>query len=107
MRLTDQTRKVLLAMARKLGDPTYGLELTRDLGLKSGTLYPILARLEANYLIDSGWEKIDPTEAGRPARRYYRLTAAGLRTVDQIHREMLNELDGLPSLALLPRRALA
>jgi len=64
-----------------LQDPTadrYGLDLIGVTGLPSGTLYPILARLQRAGWVDSAWEEIDPVAAGRPARRYYRLTTDGL-----------------------------
>ena len=59
----------------------YGLELLRALAAESqlvlaeGTLYPILARLKAEGLLQSEWVE---AEAGHP-RKYYRLTGAGRR----------------------------
>lgn len=56
----------------------YGFEIMRTTDLPSGTVYPVLRRLEAGRLVESRWE--DPTEAhekGRPPRRYYRSTAHG------------------------------
>jgi PadR family transcriptional regulator PadR len=50
----------------------YGLALCHLAGLPSGTIYPILARLEQIDWVDSTWE--DPAlheEAGRPRRRFY------------------------------------
>jgi DNA-binding PadR family transcriptional regulator len=66
-----------------LGDPTeerYGLEIGTQAGLPSGTIHPILARLEGVGWLQSRWEDIDPSDAGRPARRYYRLTGAGVES---------------------------
>jgi PadR family transcriptional regulator, regulatory protein PadR len=63
-----------------LADPEaeyYGLELARTVGLVNGTIYPLLARLERNRWVESGWELIDPKQVGRPRRRYYKLTALG------------------------------
>lgn len=55
----------------------YGLEITDLTGLPPGTTYPILQRLlEHGWLIDE-WEDLDPCEAARPRRRYYRLTEEG------------------------------
>ena len=47
-------------------------------GLPSGTIHPILGRLERLGWVESRWEDIDPSQAGRPARRYYRLTTDGI-----------------------------
>ena len=77
-RMTLQTQLVLRAM---LAEPTaerYGLQLCAETGLPSGTIYPIVARLEQLGWVESSWE--DPREhvaEGRPRRRYYRLTDAG------------------------------
>ena len=71
------TQLVLHAL---LGDPAgefYGLEIGDAAGLASGTVHPILARLEGLRWVESRWEDVDPSSAGRPARRYYRLTASG------------------------------
>ncbi len=77
-RMTLSTQAVLRAL---LEDPTvdrYGLEVSAATGLPSGTLHPILARLEHLGWVESDWETIDPMKEGRPRRRYYRLTADGL-----------------------------
>jgi PadR family transcriptional regulator, regulatory protein PadR len=76
-RMTIPTQLVLQEL---LTDPTrevYGLEIGRAAGLASGTVHPILARLEALGWVSSRWEEVDPREASRPARRYYRLTDEG------------------------------
>lgn len=73
---TQQVLRVLIA------DPTqerYGLELCELAGLPSGTIYPILARLEDQYeWIESRWEEVPAEERGKPRRRFYRLTDRGL-----------------------------
>jgi DNA-binding PadR family transcriptional regulator len=53
----------------------YGYELSRATGLKSGTLYPILMRLEKYALLEAQWVT---TETGVPPRHTYRLTPNGL-----------------------------
>lgn len=58
-------------------DRTYGYEVLQATGLRPGSLYPILVRLEEDGWVRSRWEDTDPSAAGRPRRRYYRLTAAG------------------------------
>ncbi|WP_146179840.1 PadR family transcriptional regulator [Micromonospora sp. RP3T] len=75
--ITVPVAKVLAAL---LGDPDgdhYGLALIKATGLPSGTLYPILLRLERAGWVRSTWEDIDPARAHRPARRYYRFTGDG------------------------------
>jgi DNA-binding PadR family transcriptional regulator len=76
-RLTLQVQLVLQALLRDPGTEMYGLELSEETGLQPGTAYPILLRLEDEGWVASRWEEIDPREAKRPARRYYRLTAEG------------------------------
>jgi DNA-binding PadR family transcriptional regulator len=53
----------------------YGYELGQEVGLKAGSLYPILMRLGDRGLLESTWETDPP--AGRPPRHLYRLTADG------------------------------
>jgi DNA-binding PadR family transcriptional regulator len=55
----------------------YGLEICGSAGLASGTIHPILARLEGLGWVESTWEDIDPVKEGRPRRRYYRLSPDG------------------------------
>lgn len=81
--MTIPTQRVLRLL---LEDPTrdlYGVEISDGAGLASGTVHPILARLEAMAWVDSRWEDIDPTVEGRPARRYYHLTADGVDAARQ------------------------
>jgi PadR family transcriptional regulator PadR len=76
-RMTIPTLRVLAAL---LADPLaqhYGLELCHTAGLPSGTVYPILARLETAGWLVGAWEDIDEAAAGRRRRRYYRLTGTG------------------------------
>jgi len=76
--MTIPTQLVLRAL---LADPErelYGVEIGQAAGLPSGTIHPILARLEAVGWLTSRWEEIDPRAEGRPARRYYRLTPDGM-----------------------------
>jgi PadR family transcriptional regulator len=72
--------KVLRALLEDPAKPSYGLELMKATGLPSGSLYPVLARLERERLVVSRREQIDPAAEGRPARRYYQLTPDGLQT---------------------------
>jgi PadR family transcriptional regulator, regulatory protein PadR len=76
-RITLPTAAVLRLM---LEDPTgdhYGFALAEQTGFPSGTIYPILARLEVAGWVASYWEEGDPVVLERPRRRMYRLTGAG------------------------------
>ena len=62
----------------------YGFDIIDNTGLPSGTVYPALSRLERDGYVRSAWE--DERRAhreGRPARRYYRVTAHGARVLDE------------------------
>jgi PadR family transcriptional regulator PadR len=76
-RMTVPTQLVLRALLVDPDQELYGLEIGEAAGLASGTVHPILARLEGVGWLSSTWEDIDPAAAGRPARRYYRLTSSG------------------------------
>lgn len=76
-RMTMPTQLVLRALLADPSTEVYGSEIGDAAGLMSGTVHPILARLEAAGWVESRWEDVDPKVAGRPARRYYRLTGAG------------------------------
>jgi PadR family transcriptional regulator, regulatory protein PadR len=77
LRMTIPTQLVLRALLAEPEAELYGVEIGDAAGLPSGTVHPILARLEGLRWVRSRWEDIDPRVKGRPARRYYRLTAAG------------------------------
>src|SRR2546423_13974810 len=77
IRLTQPTLKVLRFLLEKPREGRSGAEMSRATKVGSGTLYPMLARLEAAGWLSGEWEVIDPSEAGRPRRRFYRLTAVG------------------------------
>ena len=95
MRMTMHTQRVL---ARFLDEPPntelYGLEIAKDIGLKGGTLYPLLMRLEDAGYLTSGWESIDPHVEGRRRRRYYTLTAAGAIAAREAIEQTMENLRG-------------
>ena len=101
-RMTLPTQLVLRAL---LAEPTremYGLEIGGAAELPSGTVHPILARLEGCGWVESRWEEVDPKREGRPRRRYYRLTPDGaelaLTALARVHtpRRLVNRLVARP-----------
>ncbi len=77
-RIPHTSPQTLQLFAALLAEPSrwrYGYDLSRETGLASGTLYPILMRLSQQKLLDTEWEPSD--EPGRPPRHTYRLTSDG------------------------------
>lgn len=58
----------------------HGYDLCREAQIKSGTLYPLLIRLEAQGFLSADWQASEVP--GRPPRHVYRLTATGCRLAD-------------------------
>ncbi len=75
--MTLPTQFVLRALLDDIDRELYGVEIGAAAGLPSGTVHPILARLEGIGWVSSRWEDVDPSVAGRPARRYYRIDPQG------------------------------
>ena len=80
VRITLQTLQVLRVLLAGPLEEHYGLEISRESGLPTGSIYPILTRLEAAGWVTSAWENIDESRQGRRRRRYYRLTAEGAKS---------------------------
>jgi PadR family transcriptional regulator, regulatory protein PadR len=76
--MTIPTQLVLRALLADPSQEQYGVEIGQAAGLPSGTVHPILARLEGGGWLTSRWEGVDPGAGGRPARRYYQLTPHGV-----------------------------
>lgn len=72
-RMTLPTQLVLRELMAEPDREMYGLEICAAAGLPSGTIHPILARLEKVGWLRSRWEQVDPAAEGRPRRRYYSL----------------------------------
>jgi DNA-binding PadR family transcriptional regulator len=74
-RLSFTAFSVLYAIAN---GHRYGFDIMDATGLASGTVYPVLTRLERDALVRSTWEdERAATAEGRPARRYYEVTGEG------------------------------
>ena len=78
-RLTHQTLKVLRMFLDRPSRQFAGSDIAKETEMLSGTLYPILMRLEEAQWLESEWEQLDPSEAGRPRKRLYRITGLGQR----------------------------
>jgi PadR family transcriptional regulator PadR len=75
--MTGPLERVLGAFLADPAAPRYGYDLMKAARLPSGTLYPLLARLEHQMLVAAAWET--PQQEGQRPRKYYRLTGEGIR----------------------------
>ena len=76
-RMTQTTQAVLRALLENPSREMYGLEICGEAELPSGTIYPILARLEKIGWLESSWEAVELPGLDRPRRRYYHLSREG------------------------------
>lgn len=77
VRMTLQTLKVLRVLLVHPAEDNFGLRIAQRCDLPTGSVYPILARLEAAGWLASKWENINESVEGRRARREYSLTSDG------------------------------
>ncbi len=84
VRMSLQTLRVLEAFLENPTQELAGADVQKRGQLASGTLYPILLRLEAAGWFVSRWETVDPSQVGRPRRRLYRLTPSGLARSSEV-----------------------
>ena len=99
MRLTLATTLVMQAIG---AGHCHGFEIVDVTGYPTGTVYPALRRLERDGYVRSRWEaERTATREGRPARRYYELTASGVTALDAA----LHILMKLDAARLRPRTA--
>jgi DNA-binding PadR family transcriptional regulator len=91
-RLTSQTLKVLALLTARAEPEMSGADIGRATKLASGTLYPILFRLEQARWVESHWETEDPQQLGRPRRRLYRITGMGARRAESAIRDLVSPL---------------
>ena len=91
---SEQTRAVLSELSTEPSVGRYGYELAKATGLASGTIYPILMRLEERGLLEARWEFTE-----RRPRHVYCLTRDGLAAAHAVH--------AAPSLPVSGKEALA
>ena len=86
VRLTHTTALILQALAT---GKRHGFQIMDVTGLKSGTVYPVLRRLERAQAVESEWEGRDEASAaGRRQRRVYRLTESGQQLAELARRRL-------------------
>lgn len=94
IRMTYATALVLQALDR---GHRYGFDIIDATNLRSGTVYPLLRRLEDSGLIRSKWEHVSiARSSNRPPRKYYELTKAAEHSV-ALAKDRFPSLSALPS----------
>jgi PadR family transcriptional regulator, regulatory protein PadR len=93
---------VMLTILR-LGDDAYGVPISREIEQQTGrtvafgTVYATLERLQKKGLVRSNLGETTPERGGR-AKRFFRVTSAGLRTVRETKQNLIKLWAGLPEL---------
>ena len=106
-RMTLPTQLVLRALLAEPTQEMYGLQICTEAGLPSGTIHPILARLEGWGWLESRWEDINTHQEGRPRRRYYRLTEDGAERARIALAQATTPVSSVPGLRPRPTGGLA
>jgi DNA-binding PadR family transcriptional regulator len=105
--MTLPTQLVLRALLAEPTQEMYGLQICAEAGLASGTIHPILARLDGLGWVESRWEDIDSHEEGRPRRRYYQLTKDGAERARIALARATTPVSAVPGLRPRPASGLA
>ncbi len=82
--LSAQTLRVLEAFLESPSEALCGADVQKRAQHATGTLYPILLRLESAGWFASRWESVRQADVGRPRRRLYRLTSSGLARASEV-----------------------
>lgn len=93
-RITGPTLKVLGALLSSGCVELSGADIARSTNLASGTLYPILFRLERAGWLESRWEENDPRDLKRPRRRLYQVNALGERKAKAVVKDLVEPAFG-------------
>jgi DNA-binding PadR family transcriptional regulator len=98
------TNAELLVMSAVLclENHTYGVPIVEELArhrhrMSVATMYVVLSRLESRGLVASAMGEATPDRGGR-AKRYFRVTAKGLRQVRTLQQTLVQLWRGVPQL---------
>ncbi len=92
---------LVLAALCRLGERGYGVAIVNEIEARSGravslgAIYPTMARLEKKKYVTSRLGEATPIRGGR-AKRYYRLTSAGVKALERSSIILSSMLAGLP-----------
>jgi PadR family transcriptional regulator PadR len=98
-----QFELMVLLVLMRLGDDAYGVTIAEELEEQTGrevviaSVYATLERLQDRGLVSSSLGDATPERGGR-AKRYFRVTGAGVREVRDARRSLISLWKGLPEL---------
>lgn len=81
MKISGKSMEILLILASDPDREYSGYEIGKQLSMPSGTLYPLLLKIEQAGLLTTKWEDGDPKILGRPRRRYHKISGQGVRSL--------------------------
>jgi DNA-binding PadR family transcriptional regulator len=82
---SPQTAALIRELAQTPHEWRHGYDLAQAAQLFSGTLYPLLMRLEKSGLLESRWEA--SPQPNRPRRHMYRITGEGIALANELAKE--------------------
>jgi PadR family transcriptional regulator, regulatory protein PadR len=94
---------LLLLVLMRLGEGAYGVTIAKELEEQTGrevviaSVYATLDRLQERGLVTSSLGDPTPERGGR-AKRYFRISGAGIREVRETRRSLMTLWKGLPEL---------
>jgi PadR family transcriptional regulator, regulatory protein PadR len=94
LNLTRNVLKVFSVFVNNPRTDLYGLEISERTGIAYGALLPLLIRLEEGGWLVGEWENIDPAVAGRPKRKYFRMSEEGMARAKRLVAEEVAFLSG-------------
>jgi PadR family transcriptional regulator PadR len=100
--LTDFELMILLAILR-IGEDAYGVPIAKEIEETAGrtallgAIYTALDRLEENGLVSSSMGDPTPERGGR-AKRFFKVTAKGLKAVKDTRKALTALWSGIPQL---------
>jgi PadR family transcriptional regulator PadR len=97
IRISGPTLKLLKLLLENPKEGRSGAEISKITKLGSGTMYPLLQRLEIAGWIVGDWEDVDPSEVGRPKRRLYKLTRSGQAAANKELAQYQTNAAGIPA----------
>ena len=83
-----QQLRILRFMLSVYDEPVCGVDLIKGLKMQSGTVYPLLQRMESRGLVSSKMERGTSQGVGRPLKRLYTLKAPGRNYITRVLREL-------------------